>query len=793
MVKGTRLIWVFLLVVEPYALFSQERPASVSFYWELGGLIYSGTTSTPVETVVKVIAASDHFDKTGRVRYYSGDVVAFVQSGLETCPAWGSGFNYAINADYAAQDDGFCPDITADTKILYGDLKVKVTWGGQSYQSIVFDYSPAGDATNPSYKYISPDCFVDFDVNALVFTKELQGGNPTGINQYVFTAPNDYDFSLYDYHWFGTVNVVDNVVIPAGRTLTIEPGTMVKVATGKKIQVYGTPIAEGTSSNPITFTRSGSSGDWDGIRFEDSSVDADCIIRYANIHYANTQAVYCNYANPKIWNNTITNGVYGIQAYNSSPSIKSNSISQFQYAGIKVEGSLAQPSIIDNNVSNGGSTSNGIRAWYLCQPSLYDNSLNNNKYGIYAYWYAAPELGPTSGNGKGLNQIKNNSSRGVYARSYSSPFMGSMDSGGNRVGGYNSIYDNVLYNLYSKFSSHIEAQWNYWKVLNKFYADATSSYEYSNYLSSEPAGSGSSQKAIPGDPVFQQVPVIVQPDTNSLDYLTFEAEQLWFAGLTEDAVRVNKILVRKFPKSLEARHALVKIVQLHRKDRIDGISNYLEAIIAHGWDQNLVAVALDMLVGVYSDDGDSQNAFKIASLIIQRYPDSESEHVALYSLFNLYRNWDLDNDKAAEVLSTMKDKYPGYEMTLFAQTEMGEEVDWSLIKEYGIDDEPLAKVLQVPENYSLAANYPNPFNPSTTLRFNLPEASHVNLVIYDLAGRELRRWAGQEQRGFVQVVWAGRDASGQAAPSGIYIYRLVAASIETGERFAASRKMLLLK
>jgi len=59
--------------------------------------------------------------------------------------------------------------------------------------------------------------------------------------------------------------------------------------------------------------------------------------------------------------------------------------------------------------------------------------------------------------------------------------------------------------------------------------------------------------------------------------------------------------------------------------------------------------------------------------------------------------------------------------------------------------------------------------------------------------RDLRRWDGQEQPGYVQVVCDGNDASGQPAPSGIYIYRLVAASIKTGERFVANRKMVLLK
>ena len=99
----------------------------------------------------------------------------------------------------------------------------------------------------------------------------------------------------------------------------------------------------------------------------------------------------------------------------------------------------------------------------------------------------------------------------------------------------------------------------------------------------------------------------------------------------------------------------------------------------------------------------------------------------------------------------------------------------------------------LPDTYGLHQNHPNPFNPVTALRYDLPQASRVSLGIYDLSGRALSRWESDEPPGYRQVVWDGLDASGQAAPSGIYIYRLVATSIETGERFVASRKMVLLR
>jgi len=118
--------------------------------------------------------------------------------------------------------------------------------------------------------------------------------------------------------------------------------------------------------------------------------------------------------------------------------------------------------------------------------------------------------------------------------------------------------------------------------------------------------------------------------------------------------------------------------------------------------------------------------------------------------------------------------------------------------DYVLVDEspPWGKVLSsktIPEVYALEGNYPNPFNPTTTIRYDLPEASSVSLVIYDIMGREVRRWLLQESPGYEQIIWDSKDQSGQLAPTGIYIYRFTAASVESDKRFTASRKMLLMK
>ena len=94
----------------------------------------------------------------------------------------------------------------------------------------------------------------------------------------------------------------------------------------------------------------------------------------------------------------------------------------------------------------------------------------------------------------------------------------------------------------------------------------------------------------------------------------------------------------------------------------------------------------------------------------------------------------------------------------------------------------------LPTEFALHPAHPNPFNPTATLRYDLPQASAVRLAVFDLLGREVARLVDQRvEPGYHQLVWNGRTTGGQEAPSGIYIARLVT----TG--YANSIKMLLLK
>jgi flagellar hook assembly protein FlgD len=96
--------------------------------------------------------------------------------------------------------------------------------------------------------------------------------------------------------------------------------------------------------------------------------------------------------------------------------------------------------------------------------------------------------------------------------------------------------------------------------------------------------------------------------------------------------------------------------------------------------------------------------------------------------------------------------------------------------------------------YRLSQNFPNPFNPSTTIVYELPIKSSVKVIIYDLLGREIKLFSfAAQSAGHQKIVWDGTDHQGIPMSSGIYVYRLLAASQEDGKVFDKSAKMMLLK
>jgi hypothetical protein len=114
-----------------------------------------------------------------------------------------------------------------------------------------------------------------------------------------------------------------------------------------------------------------------------------------------------------------------------------------------------------------------------------------------------------------------------------------------------------------------------------------------------------------------------------------------------------------------------------------------------------------------------------------------------------------------------------------------------------------ASILAVPEHdilseplqatqYIISSNYPNPFNSTTTIQYQLPEKSLVSLSIYTITGQTISSFTpGSQRAGEHMLSWNGKDRHGRDVPSGIYIYRIDAHTSQ--DHYSVSRKIVLIK
>ena len=121
------------------------------------------------------------------------------------------------------------------------------------------------------------------------------------------------------------------------------------------------------------------------------------------------------------------------------------------------------------------------------------------------------------------------------------------------------------------------------------------------------------------------------------------------------------------------------------------------------------------------------------------------------------------------------------------------EDDGSLAFKQGIENLERLLASLIPEETTLLANYPNPFNPETWIPYQLAESAEVTLTIYDINGQLVRHLAmGHQAAGMYQsrsraAYWDGRNQLGEPVASGLYFYTL------TADKFTATRRMLILK
>ena len=159
------------------------------------------------------------------------------------------------------------------------------------------------------------------------------------------------------------------------------------------------------------------------------------------------------------------------------------------------------------------------------------------------------------------------------------------------------------------------------------------------------------------------------------------------------------------------------------------------------------------------------------------------------TLINQWEELTFDFSSRIGVYPVVKDQiiiFPDFELAGRTQDNICyfDNISFSPSNSVGVDN----RSETLPQGFALEQNFPNPFNPLTTLRYDLPENSLVNITIYDMLGRQVKTLMDQTQdAGYRSVIWDATNDYGKPVSAGIYLYQ-----IQAGE-YMQTKKMVLLK
>jgi tetratricopeptide (TPR) repeat protein len=645
-----------------------------------------------------------------------------------------------------------------------------------------YPYGKISDYSTPKNLKLSPTEFSRFAID-----KFTQNAN----NITVDFIHNYWEGAISSNTTWSSVNnpyfVGGNITVNSGVTLTITAGTTVLFASGKKITVIGSLQALGTGSGPtekITFDRSGASGTWNGLWIENSTANSNlnyCTVRNAatGIRLKNTSGTVT------IDHATLTNNQIGFVSEYSSPFTIQNSTIQNNIAyGIWISSSAASGAmkILSNTIASNG-TYHGVHLYNGADAFLGFNTITgHSQHGVSCNTNSDPHMRSVSPNPDyGNNTIKNNGGAGVKAMNNSYPLLGVNFQDGTLKDyyGYNEIHSNTGYEIENANSSGtIIAERNYWSANHNIQATPSDLYGSVDY-----------------DPVLPEIPTLVEGGSvfslqkSSIDFE--EAFALENQGELQGAVDLYLKLLHSDPDADNVGFGVNGLIRCYKgMDRRREISELMDQLIHTFPATALAASAKDHSLPYLVQRGEHELALTRAQeLLSQNRGNVETEPSLLFQTAMIYRlksseqaGSDLSN--AQNTYRELEQKYPDSDLGFFARLEL-EELDGGGFGKPEILSPPN---LLAQRSFELKANYPNPFNPQTIIKFLLAEEQQVQLHVFDAAGRLVRTLAeGSFPKGEREISWNGKDDRGVAVASGVYFYKLIIG------RQSQTRKMVLLR
>lgn len=541
----------------------------------------------------------------------------------------------------------------------------------------------------------------------------------------------------------GTYTIADTI------ELIFVSGAQPYLTTNTKFDVYGTVSAIGTEADKIKFI---TNSDWYGFYIRSGG---EAVFQYCQFENAD-YPIRC-YGSLIIGNCEISNCTHGLvlQACDSYQ-IQNNEFYQCGYYGLLI--SHINP------------------LWHQSH-EIWNNIIHDNNYGIYLfntnaeidsnYVYSNAQAGIMAGSGT-TSEILNTCVQNTWDET-DNPEIYLVDESypiiDNR---YNDIVFGRGYSLYNADTRvrGLYARNNYWgttdetAIINSIYPTAWNVI-WEPYLESDTTGFYNSRDISIFDMGLAaekagQLNLARQFYLQCIDESEFEVEKVWSASRLLNCVEPDNGFtffdVQQIYESLALDSVNVVLSESAKKYAVNcdrKSQEFQEAIIKYE----------DML----ADSISTLDSIMVQLNIVHTYLEAESSTGRTVLTFQNQQN-SIENHKQA----------------IEKETEL---INMLMQKTQNSGDIPIF------DHEILYSNYPNPFNPTTTISFSIPADSKVGVSIYNIKGQKVKTLVNDElEKGLHKIIWDSTDNSGKSVSSGVYFYKL-----NVNGKDKAVRKCLLLK
>ncbi|MBI4546467.1 MAG: T9SS type A sorting domain-containing protein [Ignavibacteriae bacterium] len=659
-----------------------------------------------------------------------------------------------------------------------------------------------------------------------------------GIHRHRAASPSDSEYTVIDTialkltmaagtitqntTWSYDVRVVDNVTVQNGVTLTVLPGTNVRVDSGDSLLVNGKLVAKGSSTQRVTFTSSSATpapGIWGGIVCSGGGPDTltYCDIKYAEtgIYFGNTAAN--SYMERDTVSQTLYSGVTVSTISTSSTGLKMYKCGLVNNRGRGLAVGNAKVTVTYSRIENNGAENIGPGIYVYAAGKLFlDSSRVQNNVGSGVdvtglnsrVSFSADEIK------RGYNTFYRHGLSEVYVRNSATAFLGYLASifhcdceqalmpGTPEVsapcppgctsyytyeprGGWNNVYSTNTYScrlINNATTTTVRARYTYWGTGSTMFCG---SVDTTSQLGS-PVTTPAKTVIVPPGGIVEALDVNPPGSKEMVD---------WLKQLRVD-VEENA------ENAIDALHQLALYVG-PGGDYPNALDIPWEVflVVAEATSQSpqVRTLASALRVQTKMDQGDFQGASALADQILL-LPTSDDlwfflqtrkivASVGMGDMNAAQTNFDAMRSRGEQIDPQVVEALAKYLVVVSGTGSSSSLGGNQFVKGSGTN------VSKTPLAYFLDQNYPNPFNPRTTLRFGLPQDAFVTLKILNILGQVVATLADREEftAGTNEVEFVAGNL-----PSGVYFYRLAAQLIDgdgalTSETFTSVKKMLLLR